>query len=310
MSHYHAVTMKSSLRAAASVCLATVLALVLGACQPEQEGPPVQPQAARPGLSVIASFEPLAFLVREMAPEGTSVACLTPAGAEPHDLELTPGDVTALLEADLVVYLRGLQPAVDRVLARRLAPTFDVLAVPGLELLSSSPGVLDPHVWLDPLRFARVAWALAPLLGSGADPQATYSRLEALDRELEAALATCEHRRLVTAHAAFGYLCDRYGFEQVALAGFDPEGEPTPRDLARLVAEARSSGAGVVFGDRQTPSSVIETLAREAGAKTVLLHPLESLSAEEIAAGKDYYAVMRENLAVLVEALECRQPSS
>ncbi|HEX4952587.1 MAG TPA: zinc ABC transporter substrate-binding protein [Thermoanaerobaculia bacterium] len=287
-----------------------LLTLGLGACRAEQEAAPRQPAEPRPGRRVIATFEPLAFLVREMAPAGTSVTCLTPAGADPHDLELTPGDVTALLEVDLVVTLHGLQPAVDRVLARRLAPTFDALAVPDLGVLSTGTGAVDPHVWLDPLRFARVAWALGPLLGPDADPQATYSRLEALDRQLEAALGSCEHRRLVTAHAAFGYLCDRYGFEQVALGGFDPEGEPTPRDLARLVAEAKESGTGVVFGDRRTPSSVIETLAREAGAETALLHTLESLSAEEVAAGKDYYAVMRENLAVLVEVLECRQPSS
>jgi zinc transport system substrate-binding protein len=130
--------------------------------------------------------------------------------------------------------------------------------------------------------------------------------LSALDDAFKAGLAACARREVVTSHAAFGYLTRRYGLEQVPVVGVALSAEPSPADLARLVRFARSSGVQAVFYEPLASPKLAETLAREVGARTLVLNPVEGLTAEEAAAGKDYLALMRENLASLRAGLGCR----
>ena len=109
----------------------------------------------------------------------------------------------------------------------------------------------------------------------------------------------------MTSHAAFGYLAARYGLEQIPLEGLTPEAEPSARDIARLVDVVRSSGATTVFFETLISPKLAETVAREADVKTAVLDPLEGISESEIAAGADYFSVMRANLATLRKALGC-----
>jgi zinc transport system substrate-binding protein len=118
-------------------------------------------------------------------------------------------------------------------------------------------------------------------------------------------LARCERRELVTSHAAFAYLADRYDLEQVSLAGVTPEAEPDARDIERLVDEVRDSRATTVFFEPLASSRLAETVARESGVATAVLDPLEGLTSEQVDAGADYFSVMRENLAALRAALGC-----
>jgi zinc transport system substrate-binding protein len=132
------------------------------------------------------------------------------------------------------------------------------------------------------------------------------AKLEALDSELADGLAHCRRHEIVTSHAAFGYLAKRYGLKQLALTGLSPEAEPSPRDLEALVDEVRRTDATTVFFETLVSSKLAETVAREAGAKTAVLDPLEGLTEDEVAAGADYFSVMRANLATLRAALQCR----
>ena len=132
------------------------------------------------------------------------------------------------------------------------------------------------------------------------------AKLEALDSELADGLAHCRRHEIVTSHAAFGYLAKRYGLKQLALTGLSPEAEPSPRDLEALVDEVRRTDATTVFFETLVSSKLAETVAREAGAKTAVLDPLEGLTEDEVAAGEDYFSVMRANLAILRAALQCR----
>jgi zinc transport system substrate-binding protein len=256
------------------------------------------------GSSVVAAFYPLAFLAEQVGDDEVAITNLTPAGTEPHDLELSAGDVAAVQEADLVVYVgHGFQPALEEAVARRDGPSLDILI--GQELLGEDDREVDPHLWLDPMRFASAARAVAHELGDPAAADDLVRRLEELDREFERGLERCQRRELVTSHAAFGYLADRYGLTQVALTGLSPEAEPTPRDLADLVEDVERLGATTVFVEPLVAPGVAETVARETEATTAVLNPLESLTAEQVDAGSDYFDVMRENLAVLREALGC-----
>ena len=254
---------------------------------------------------VVAAFYPLGFAAEEVAGASERVSILTPPGAEPHDLELSARDVERIRDARLVVYVgRDFQPALEDALRERDGPSLDVLDE--LDLLpGADAGEVDPHVWLDPVRYAAVARGIAAALGDPAKADGLVRRLEDLDRQYRTGLGRCARRELVTSHAAFGYLADRYRLDQVALLGIAPDAEPGPREIERLVGEVRRTGATTVFTERLVSPELAETVAREAGVTTAVLDPLEGLTPGRLESGDDYFTVMRENLAALREALGC-----
>ena len=229
------------------------------------------------GATIVAAFYPLAFVAQEIVGEGTSVRNLTPAGAEPHDLELTAAGVGALRRADAVIYVGGgFMPGLEGAITDGDDRAIDVLD--GLQLLEGGTGAFDPHVWLDPRRLADVARRVGRALGRPERGDLVARRLLELDQELSGGLENCARRELVTSHAAFAYLADRYGLEQLPLEGLAPEAEPAPRDLAALVARVRATGATTVFTEPLVSPRLAETVAREAGVRTAVLDPLEGLT--------------------------------
>ena len=245
--------------------------------------------------TVVAAFYPLAWAAEQIGGDDAHVVNLTPAGAEPHDIELSPRDVDAVRDADLVVYVgSGFQSAVEDAIAQRDGPSLEV-----------SGGDRDPHVWLDPVRFGAIAEEIGDALGRPKAGRELARRLQSLDRDFAAGLEHCARRTLVTAHAAFAHLAARYGLTQMSLAGRSPEAEPGPRELERLVDEIRESRATTVLAEPLVSSRLAETVAREAGAKVAVLDPIEGLTEEQLAGGEDYLSVMRRNLATLQEALGC-----
>lgn len=257
--------------------------------------------------TVVAAFYPLAWAADQVGGDRSEVVNLTPPGAEPHDIELTPKDVEKLRAADLVLYLgRGFQPALQKAVESRSGPSLDLLERQNLLAgADEEQGAYDPHVWLDPARFAEMVSAIGSELEREQAAAGLSSELRALDDELAAGLAACRRHELVTSHAAFGYLAKRYGLRQIALTGLSPEAEPSARDLEALIDEVKRSGATTVFFETLVSPKLAETVAREAGVMTAVLNPLEGLTADEVAAGDDYFSVMRANLAALRDALGC-----
>jgi len=261
--------------------------------------------AAASRRSVVASFYPIAYAAQRVGGDRVHVTNLTPAGAEPHDLELAPDQVDGLLDADVVFELgQGFQPAVERAAEQRDRPTVTLLA----------RGTKDPHIWLDPVQMQRIVRVVQRELTS-TDPKgrAVYARnaqrllgqLGALDHRYADGLAHCQRRVIVTAHEAFGYLARRYGLRQEGVAGVSPDSEPDARRLGQLADLIKRTGATVVFTESLVDPRLAETLAREAGVKTEALNPLEGLTDVELAHGADYVTVMDENLAKLRGALGC-----
>lgn len=247
--------------------------------------------------SVVASFYPLAWAVESVTgPSKYEVVNLTPPGAEPHDLELSPRDVETIRDAVLVAYVGGgFQPTIEDAVASRSGPSLDLLR-----------GGEDPHIWLDPARFGQAVARIARALDVRRSAEPALRSLERLDGEYRRGLASCDRRVIVTAHASFALLAARYGLTDLPLAGRSPEVEPSPRDLQRIVEEVRASGATTVFAEPLVSSRLAETVAREAGAEVATLDPLEGLSKDRLAAGDDYLSVMRRNLRALQKALGCR----
>lgn len=282
--------------------LVLVLLLAAAACAPAGEGDD--------RLRVVASFYPIAEAAERIGGDRVDVVNLTPAGAEPHDVELDTRSLDRVEDAALVLFLGGgFQPAVEEA-AARAQNAVDLLR--GVDLL---PGeTADPHVWLDPARFSvmagRIGDALAAADPDGADGYAQRTReyraeLAALDADLRRGLARCERRLIVTSHAAFAYLADRYDLEQRAVSGISPEAEPDARRVSELIELVEREGVTTVYAETLASPRVARALARETGARMGVLDPLEGLSPEQVRDGADYASVMRGNLASLRDGLGC-----
>ncbi len=258
--------------------------------------------------SVVAAFYPIAYAVEQIAGGAADVRNLTPAGAEPHDLELTAGDVEAVHDGDVVFYLgQGFMPGLEKAVESRDGGSVDLLEGRRLRPGPAEDGspIRDPHVWLDPARYAAMARAIGKTLGNEAAADRFAARLARLDNAYRHGLANCKRRQIVTSHAAFGYLAQRYGLEQVPLEGLSPEAEPSARGIEQLVELVRSSGTTTVFFETLISPRLAETVAREAGVTTAVLDPLEGLTDDRLARGADYFTVMRDNLAALQKGLGC-----
>jgi len=252
---------------------------------------------------VVASFYPLAYAAEQIAPPGYTVENLTPPGAEPHDLEVSPADATAIRDAGLVLLLgHGFQPQLEDA-AGNGDNVLRLLDTPGLDLLPNG----DPHVWLDPIRYQKIVTRIGQALGREDAATRLVSRLRELDAEYRAGLANCDRREIVTSHEAFAYLAERYGLEQVPITGLSPEAEPQPADLARVVQLVEERGVTTVFYETLVSPRIADTVARETGATTAVLDPIEGLTKGEASQGEDYFTRMRANLFALEKGLGCHQ---
>lgn len=259
-------------------------------------------------VRVVAGFYPLAEAAARVGGDRVVVTNLTPTGAEPHDLELRSSDVDRIEAAAVLVYLGGgFQPGVERAAGRAEGRRVDVS--------TTDEAGDDPHVWLDPTRMSgivdRVQEALVDADPAGraayeANAAAYRAELAALDGAYREGLAQCDRRLIVTSHAAFGHLARRYGLTQEPITGLSPESEPDPERLSDLAAEARARGVTTIFSETLVSPRVAETLAREAGATTAVLDPIEGLTDDEQARGRTYVSAMRDNLSALRTALGCR----
>lgn len=288
-------------------------------------------------MKVVASFYPMKFLAQQIGGEHVEVESLTKPGTEPHDLELSPQQTARLSEADLVVYLKGLQPAVDEGVQQAEpehvaeATSYTDLEKHGGDVHGedghgedghekeghgedhghgdSSGGEQDgdPHVWLDPVRYAEIAGGVGEQLAK-ADPahRATYrkntsdlrKRLMSLDEEYKSTLRKKKTDTFITTHAAFGYLAERYRLHEAAVTGVDPDSEPSGARMKRLHKIAKADDVDTVFFESSASDRTAKTLAGDLNLKTGVLSPLET--AEK---GEDYFSVMRQNLLSLRTAL-------
>ncbi|MHB1163857.1 MAG: metal ABC transporter substrate-binding protein [Candidatus Nanopelagicales bacterium] len=278
-------------------------ALMLAGCS----GGSAAPDDGRP--SIVAALYPLAYAAEQVAGGSARVSGLTPAGVEPHDLELTAAQVAEIAQADLVLYIKGLQPAVDEAIAQQAADrALDVLD--GLDVLVTGEAT-DPHVWLDPANLAVIGEAVAARLGEvdpvqaaafSANAAALAAQMATLDLEYTDGLATCASRDIVVSHAAFGYLANAYGLTQVGISGLSPDAEPSPARLREVADLVRSTGTTTIYYETLVDPKIAQTLADETGAATAVLDPLEGLAA---GASGNYASIMRANLATLIAGQGC-----
>lgn len=297
------------------------LVLLLAACGSSEDG-----SAGGDTTSVVASFYPFAFVAEQVGGSHVDVDNLTSPGVEPHDLELKPKQVGDVQNADLVVYEKHFQAAVDDAVKqadRSAKDTVDVASVIKLKPLQAGAeeegheeghdhGEEDPHTWLDPENMIIVTKAVQAQLSAvdpdhasdyAANADKLISELSDLSTAFETGLKTCKTRTIVTSHAAFQYLATRYNLTQVPIAGLDPANEPSPSQLADITNLVRKEKITTIFTEELVSPAIAKTIAKETGAKTATLDPIEGLS--DATKDQTYLTLMRKNLETLREANSC-----
>lgn len=297
--------------------VAALAALSLSACSSND----AQDDAGK----TIVGFYPLEYLATSIGGSDVDVESLAQPGVEPHDMELSPKQVASVGEARLVIYQKGLQAAVDDAVEVSEPPhVLDVAAVhpptatAGEEALPDEHehdhdhghdhGGLDPHIWLDPKVMVELAVAVRDSL-SEVDPghqqdfdaryQTLAAQLEQLDADYQQGLASCQRHSIVTTHEAFGHLAEAYGLTQVGIAGLS-ENEPSPQRLQEVKAFVADHDVTTIFYEEAVSDKYAATVAKETGASTAVLNPLEMKPESG-----DYLSVMRTNLTELRAALGC-----
>ncbi|MET7377644.1 metal ABC transporter substrate-binding protein [Streptomyces sp. NPDC005526] len=277
-------------------------------------------------FDVVASFYPMAFLAEQIGGSHAHVTTLTQPGQEPHDLDISARQTAQLQDSDAVLYLKGLQPSVDDAVAQsEIGTKIDATSLTTLEEHGTEvgghaeahdthggeeSGTKDPHVWLDPVRYARIAEGVGKAFEK-ADPDhaadyrentaALVKRLKALDTRYATGLGNTRTRVFLTTHAAFGYLAERYGLTEEAVSGLDPESEPSAARVKELERMAKADGVTTVFYETLVNDGTARTVARDARLRTDVLDPVEGITGKS--RGRDYIQVMDANLQALRKAL-------
>lgn len=308
--------------------IATLIAasLILAACSSTQETatPQETTEVATEKIQIVAGFYPLAYAAEGIAGDLAEVVSLAGPGVEPHDLELTPGDVAKINDADLVVYIPEFIPALDAVV-KTLDQSKVINATQGITLISgdshshegeeahseeeghSDESATDPHIWLNPSNMVLIGNSIAKALNTLTSESAIdenrssfENALTTLASDYTAKLANCSIKALVVSHEAFGYIANAYGFEQVGISGLSPEAEPSPARLAEVAKIAKAENATTIYYESLVDPKVAKTLADELKITAEMLDPLESPPASG-----DYLSVMQQNLDTLVKGQVC-----
>ena len=312
-------------RLSALVCACTLSLSLLTGCGTQ----PADTATDDGRLRVLTSFYPMYDFACKIGGDCIDVTNMVPSGTEPHDWEPSTNDLKNLEKADVFIYNGAdMEPWADDLLVSRSDKLRVVEASENVELRTTDGehehahehegadhhhGDFDPHVWLDPENAKIEMEAIRDAL-CAADPenstvfQSNYEKyaaeLDALDAEFREKLAPLPNRTIVVAHEAFGYLCDAYGLTQVGIEGLSPDSEPDPGRMAEVIDFVREHSISTIFFEELVSPKVAEAIASETGAQAKMLSPLEGLSDEQAAAGADYFSVMHDNLAALMEALK------
>lgn len=294
------------------VPFAVALVLLAVACS--------SPSARSGRTSVVATTTVLADLAVQVAGPDATVEPLAPAGASIEDFAPKPEDAKRIADAD-VILVNGL--ALDRWVEpllrnasrdARIVTLSDDLPRLGVGE-SANPDINangNPHYWFD-VKYAKVyverirdaLVAADPSRGAGYQSRAAsyLADLDRLDAEIRSKVAQIPpaRRKLVTSHDAFPYYAAAYGLSVIGFTQPEEGKEPSPAELAALVDLVKKEHVPAIFSEAQVSPRLAETLAREAGVKTIVSDlPTDSVGAPP---ADSYVGMMRVVTDKIVQAL-------
>lgn len=266
-------------------------------------------------LSVVTTIYPMQDFVMQIGGDKVEIINLVPAGMEPHDFELSTGDMGLLEEADLLVYNgAGMEHFIDKTIQTISNDSIVIVeAAKDVEQIKSEDGEQDPHTWLSIKNAKAECEAICNALceidkdneGYYKERLASYEeKLDGLYTEYEKELSGCRNDTIVVAHEAFGYLCNEFSIKQEGIEGLMADSEPDSGRMKEIIDLCKKENIKVIFFEELVSPKVAQTIADETGAATMVLNPIEGLTKEQEEENLDYIGLMRENLEALKVALQ------
>ena len=174
--------------------------------------------------------------------------------------------------------------------------------------------LLDPHVWLNPLKAVQQVRAIQAAF-TNADQAGTSTYAEnadvliaeflAVDKKFIDGLESCALDRVIVSHEAYGHMAERYSFKQIGLSDLSTESEPGPQRIAKIIDEIKILGVSHVLQEPIGNQELAESVASETDTEVLPFHPMESLTPAEFDSGETYFSIMDGNLKSLRAALRC-----
>jgi zinc transport system substrate-binding protein len=306
-----------------------MIMLVAGACSIQQR-PQTSAEERDGKLLVYASIYPMYDFAQKIGGDKIDLRMMVPPGAEPHDWEPTAKLMAQMEKADVFIYNgANMEMWADKLVKSISSEKLKVVeASSGVSLIKledheegeygkhegeeDNHGDYDPHVWLDPMRALKQAENIKNAFVAADEENMEFyesnfnefaNKLRELDQKYREELKDRKLNEIVVAHAAFGYLADRYGLEQISVSGLTPQEEPSAAKMAQITELVREHGIKYIFFETLTSPKLAKVIANETGAKTAVLNPVGGLTKDEIEEGKGYISIMEDNLEILKKAL-------
>ncbi len=273
--------------------LAIPALLILGGCTKSASKP-----------EVVTTFEPMYEFTKAIVGDKDKVENIVPANQEVHEFEPSAKQVATMTNAQALIYNSSdlekwaLKVKNDGV---KIEASKDVDKIEG-----------DPHTWISPKQAIVEVNTIAEALGKAfPDDKATFeknaanyvAKLKKLDAEFDT-LKDAKQKTFITQHEAFAYLARDYGMNEIAIAGLDPEVEPSAATLAKLKGEMEKAGLKNVYFEGNANSKIAETLAKSVGANLIGINTVEGISDAQKKEGATYLTLMEENLKALQQTIK------
>jgi zinc transport system substrate-binding protein len=286
--------------------------------------------------AVVATIKPIHSIAANVMAGLAEPKLLLEASASEHTAQLTPSQLQALHNADLIVLVGGnLEAFLDKALknpdiaGKKL---FEAGELPGLPVLPVRSGGLwephhddersvrgdrdrehddnDPHVWMNPENVKVIARALAATLSEldrenavkyHANAEKFAADLDRLSRDIAASIEPVHDKRYIVFHDAYQYFETRYGLRPAGSIAVSAEVMPGAKRIKEIHDRIAATGAVCVFAEPQFESKYVETVIENTGAKASVL---DGLGATEPAGTQAYAGMMRKFVTALVSCLE------
>lgn len=254
--------------------------------------------------TIFVSSAPVYVLVKEIVKDIKPIEIVTPSGVEAHDYEISARKVAKIYDG-LCLFINGLglESWSDTLPNKAKGKTYDLSS--GISPVCID-GNIDPHIWLNPKNAIKELENIKDALitidsANSANYLSNYeqakSEFEALDQRSEQIAKSLNNKYLCVSHAAFGYLCDRYGLTQISVNGLEPDTEPTSKTLEEIINAVKEYKINTVFAEEAGSKEIVKKISEETGCKLETLSTMESI--EE---GETYCSIFESNFSKILEA--------
>ena len=248
--------------------------------------------------TIYTSIYPVYDFVSRIVGDKYKVVNLTPAGMEPHDFELSVRQIVHIADSK-ATFLNGVNIESWYTSLPKEAKKKTYVVTEGVQI-QEHDGQIDPHVWLSPSNAIKEMENITSYMCELDKDNADYYQknyltnkalFTALDAEFKNEVATFKNKNIVVAHAAYGYMCNAYGLNQISVNGVEPDSEPSTKTIEDIINKVKEYNITTIFTEELISEKIANQIAKECNVKVDVLNPFETIEKDE-----NYISVMKDNL--------------